>query len=76
MSRKANCYDNAHCESFFSQLKREVDFKQFSCYKDVRMALFEWIDGFYNTQRLHSALGYKTPMEFEEKEGKQTLYIA
>ena len=68
MSRKGNCYDNAHCESFFSQLKKEVEFKRLSCYKEVEMAIFEWIDGFYNTQRLHSSLGYQSPINFEKNE--------
>ena len=72
MSRKGNCYDKAYSESFFAQLKRELGFKRYSSFKEAETEIFEWIEGYYNTQRLHSSLGYKTPVEFE-KMGKIEL---
>ena len=66
MSRKGNCYDNAYCESCFSLLKRELGGKVYSDMGEAREEIFEWIEGWYNTQRLHSALGYKSPVEFEK----------
>ena len=67
MSRKGNCYDNAHCESFFSLFKREMKHKVYGgSVVKVRQQVFEWIEGWYNTQRIHSALGYKSPVEFEK----------
>ena len=68
LSRRGNCYDNAHCESCFSLLKRELGHKVYESLNEARVDIFEWIEGWYNTQRLHSALGYRSPMEFEEKE--------
>ena len=67
MSRKGNCYDNAYCESFFSLLKRELGNKVYSSLSEAREDIFEWIEGWYNTHRLHSSLGYKSPVEFENK---------
>jgi len=66
MSRPANPYDNAFCESFIKTLKREEIYA--GCYRDIddlRSHIEEFIDRYYNRQRLHSALGYKTPEEFE-----------
>jgi transposase InsO family protein len=69
MSRKGNCYDNAPVESFFSTLKNElVRHRQFQSQAEARQAIFEYIEGFYNRQRLHQALGYRTPEEFEWQE--------
>jgi len=68
MSRKGNCYDNAPVESFFSTLKNElVRHRQFQNQTDARQAIFEYIEGFYNRQRLHQALGYRSPEEFERE---------
>lgn len=67
LSRKGNCYDNAHCESCFSLLKRELGHKVYKSLSEARGDIFEWIEGWYNTQRLHSALGYMSPVEFEKK---------
>ena len=68
MSRKGNCYDNAPVESFFSTLKNElVRHRQFHNQTDARQAIFEYIEGFYNRQRLHQALGYRSPEEFERE---------
>ena len=68
MSRRANCYDNAHMESFWGTLKAELlDGQTYPKRVDAEMAIFEWIEGYYNRERLHSALGYKTPVEYEEQ---------
>jgi len=67
-SRKGDCYDNAPVESFFSTLKNElVRHWQFQDRAEARQAIFEYIDGFYNRQRLHQALGYRSPEEFEQQ---------
>lgn len=66
MSRKATCYDNAAMEAFWSTLKLELIYRrQFEDEAQVRQAIFEYIEVFYNRQRLHSALGYRSPAEFE-----------
>jgi len=66
MSRPANPYDNAQCESFIKTLKREEIYAQkYQGMADLRAHLEEFIDQYYNRLRLHSALGYKTPEEFE-----------
>jgi transposase InsO family protein len=66
MSRKANCYDNAVMEAFWSTLKLELVYRrEFEDASQLRQALFDYIEVFYNRQRLHSALGYKTPAAFE-----------
>jgi putative transposase len=68
MSRRACCYDNAAMESFWSTLKNElVHRREFSSRAQAQVALFEWIEVFYNRQRLHSALGYKTPVDYENQ---------
>jgi len=66
MSRKGNCWDNACAESFFSTLKREIGLRELILRKDdLQAMLFEYIDGYYNTRRSHSYLGYRSPSEFE-----------
>lgn len=66
MSRRANCYDNATMEAFWSTLKLELIYRrQFENAAQVRQAIFDYIEVFYNRQRLHSALGYQTPADFE-----------
>ncbi len=66
MSRKDNCYDNAAMESFWSSLKRELGHRVRSATRaEARAAVFEWIEIFYNRERFHSALGYKSPVDFE-----------
>ena len=68
MSRPGNCYDNAAMESFWSSLKRELVHRcQFATHAAARAALFEWIEVFYNRERLHSALGFQSPVDFETK---------
>src|SRR4051794_1920154 len=64
MSRRGNCLDNAPMESFFASLKTErIHEAQFRTRAEARAAVFEYIEVFYNRQRLHSALGYRTPTE-------------
>lgn len=66
MSRRGNCYDNALIESFWSSLKRELVHRvHFATRAQARAAIFEWIEIFYNRERLHSALGYQSPVDFE-----------
>jgi len=67
MSRTGNCFDNAAMESFFSTLKSECATGQFATRAQARTAIFEYIEAWYNRQRLHSALGYLSPEEFELK---------
>jgi putative transposase len=68
MSRKGNCYDNAAMEAFWSTLKREALEESASWSKDrVRRELFEFIESDYNRSRLHSALGYQSPVDFENQ---------
>jgi putative transposase len=67
MSRKGNCWDNAPSEAFFSTLKTELmDGKAFASRQAARAAIFEYMEVFYNRQRLHSSLGNVTPVEYEE----------
>lgn len=66
MSARANPYDNAWTESFIGTLKLEM--LQDGCFEnaaDARLEIFDYIEGYYNTHRKHSALGYKTPNQFE-----------
>ena len=65
MSRSGNCYDNAHIESFWSTLKKELVYgEQYKTRRDARLSIFEYIEVFYNRIRKHSALGYKSPEQF------------
>jgi transposase InsO family protein len=66
MSRPGNAYDNAPMESFFATLKSELlHHHRFQSRDQARRAIFEYIEVFYNRQRLHSALDYQSPVEFE-----------
>jgi transposase InsO family protein len=64
MSRRGNCYDNAAMESWFSTLKSELG-ERFEDARDAKEKLFDYIEVFYNQQRMHSAIGYAAPAEFE-----------
>lgn len=67
MSRKGNCYDNAHVESFFHSLKTELVYRRhFKTRQEAKQAIFEWIETWYNRQRRHSSIGYMTPEEYEK----------
>ena len=66
MSRRANCWDNAVAESFFATLKMELVYRlDFTTFSEARRAIADYIDGFYNLERRHSALGYVSPIAFE-----------
>jgi len=66
MSRKGNCWDNAVVESFFSSLKMElIHTRSFRTRQEAKLALFEYIEVFYNRKRRHSSLGYLSPAEYE-----------
>ena len=66
MGSVGDCYDNALCESFFASLECElIDRRRFATRYEARTALFEYIEGFYNTHRRHSSLGYLSPANFE-----------
>jgi transposase InsO family protein len=68
MSGRGNCYDNAVAESFFHTLKTElVHHHRYETRAEAHASLFEYIEGFYNRQRKHSALGYQSPSEYEER---------
>jgi len=67
MSRKGNCWDNAVAESFFKTIKTEMIYHRlFSTRAEAKLAVFEYIEVWYNRQRKHSALGYLTPNQYEE----------
>lgn len=66
MSGKGDCLDNACAESFFGTLKSELTANIFGSYAEARREVFDYIETFYNKERLHSYLDYKSPMEFEQ----------
>ena len=66
MSRRANCWDNAPMESFFKTLKVERVYQlRYDTRADARLDIVDWIEGFYNRQRMHSSIGYQTPVDAE-----------
>ena len=66
MSRTGNCYDNAPVESFWGKLKTEMVYhRRFATKQEAKRAVFEYIEMFYNRKRLHAALGYVSPEQFE-----------
>jgi len=68
MSGTGNCYDNAAMESFFHTLKTEhIYFEQYATREEAKQSIFEYVEVFYNRQRLHSTLGYCSPTEYENK---------
>jgi putative transposase len=68
MSGKGNCNDNSADESFFKSLKAELVWRRnWQTRRVVEVALFEYINGFYNPRRKHSALGWKSPVAFEQR---------
>jgi len=63
-----DAYDNALCESFFATLECElIDRHRFRSHTDARIAVFDFIEGFYNPSRRHSALRYLSPLEYERR---------
>ncbi len=69
MSRTGNCYDNAAMESFHATLKGECADHPFETKAEAKTVIFEFIEVWYNRQRLHSSLGYCSPAEFEQPSG-------
>ncbi len=66
MSRKGNCWDNAVAESFFKSLKSEwIRWRKYQTINEAKTSVFQYIEGWYNTKRRHSALNYMTPSEFK-----------
>jgi putative transposase len=75
MSRKGNCYDNACIESFHGILKRELVYQtKYKTREEAKKSLFEYIEFFYNSKRIHSTLGYYTPNEFEQMYGNSAVF--
>ena len=70
MGAVGNCYDNAMAESFFASLEKELIHQQrrrcFATRSEAESKIFEYIEGFYNRTRLHSALDFRSPVEFEQ----------
>lgn len=68
MSRKGNCWDNACVESFFGTLKRELVYhRRYTTRNEAMQEIFEYMEVFYNRQRRHSTLGYRSPVEYEAR---------
>jgi len=77
MSRRGNCLDNAPMESFFASLKKEpVHHARFRTRAEAKAAVFDYVEIFYNRQRLHSALGYRTPAEARASMEEVTMRAA
>ena len=69
MGSVGDCFDNAMCESFFATLECElIDRFTFRTHDEARVAIIDFIEGFYNTRRRHSALGYCSPVQFERRQ--------
>jgi putative transposase len=69
MSRRADCWDNSPMESFFASLKKElVHHEDYQTREEAQASIFEYIEVFYNRQRRHSTLGYKSPAEYERSQ--------
>lgn len=72
MGTVGDCYDNAMCESFFATLECELlDRRTFDSRAEARLAVFEFIEGWYNPHRRHSAIGYESPINFERQHAAQ-----
>lgn len=68
MSRKGNCWDNSVAESFFARLKEErVSWRHYQTRQEAREDILNYMTMFYNSRRLHSALGYQSPIQFENQ---------
>ena len=73
VGRKGECWDNAVAESFFATIKRElIDTRAWPTRAGLRSAIFDYIEGWYNTRRLHSSLGYLSPANYEATIRKET----
>lgn len=77
MSRRGNCYDNAPTESWFATLKRELVYRtSYTTHAEARQGIFEYIEVWYNRQRKHSSIGYKSPVAYEQEWRKSTANAA
>jgi putative transposase len=77
MSRRGDCLDNAPMESFFASLKKEhVHQTCFRTREEAKAAVFDYIEIFYNRQRLHSGIGYRTPIEARADMSKAHIGMA
>lgn len=77
MSRKGNCWDNAPLESFFATLKTELVYhRRYRTRAEARSDLFEYIETWYNRKRLHSSLGYLSPVEYEAQAAQSSMAMA
>src|SRR5271155_5690624 len=75
MGSVGDCFDNAMCESFFATLECELlDRRHFRTQVEARMAVFEFIEGWYNPHRRHSAIGYLSPIDYENTQRQNTWY--
>ena len=75
MGSVGDCFDNAMCESFFATLECELlDRRRFKTQIEARMAIFEFIEGWYNPHRRHSAIDYLSPIDYERTYRQETLY--
>ena len=71
MGSVGDCYDNALCESFFASLECELlDRTGFRTQPEARLAVFDYIEGFYNRRRRHSSIGHVSPVAFENDDGQ------
>lgn len=74
MGSRGDCFDNAMAESFFASLETElIDRSSWRTRADARLAVFDYIEAFYNPHRRHSALGYLSPAEFERRYRSETI---
>jgi transposase InsO family protein len=77
LGRKGECRENAVAESFFATLKRElIDRRPWPTMAGLRRAVFDYIEGCYNTRRLHSSLGYMSPARYEAQIHQTTQHYA
>lgn len=74
MGSVGDCYDNAMCESFFATLETElIDRQRFKNRTEATLAVFDFIEGWYNPRRRHSALGRRSPMRFEREQAETAI---
>ena len=77
MGSVGDAYDNAMCESFFATLECELlDRNRFRTQVEARMAVFQFIEGWYNPHRRHSGLGYRSPIDFERRAGAELQLVS
>jgi putative transposase len=75
MGAVGDCFDNAMCESFFATLECELlDRRHFKTQIEARMAVFEFMEGCYNPRRRHSAIGYLSPIDYENTQRQNSSY--